>query len=155
MQESNNIKPCTCMLASLPRPNPLCQYFLIRVLARCLTLTSRSGEEPRLQTANVCAWSAAHTSGKALWGWISLVQNQAHVSLYKLVMPEREVVVCSADEGQQARSCPELRIFYLLESHGFFYMWYSLKQLHTAKTKTGSVNHVASCGLAHQLKFMH
>ena len=28
-------------------------------------------------------------------------------------MPEREVAVCSADEGQQARnSCPELRIFF-------------------------------------------
>ena len=34
-------------------------------------------------------------------------------------MPEREVAVCSADEGQQARnSCPELRIFFLLASHG-------------------------------------
>ena len=44
-------------------------------------------------------------------------------SLYKLVMPEREVAVCSADEGQQARnSCPELPIFFLLESHGIFYM---------------------------------
>ena len=30
-------------------------------------------------------------------------------------MPEREVTVCSADEGQQARSsCPELRIFFSL-----------------------------------------
>ena len=37
----------------------------------------------------------------------------------KLVMPEREVAVCSADEGQQARnSCPELPIFFLLASHG-------------------------------------
>ena len=34
-------------------------------------------------------------------------------------MPEREVAVCSADEGQQARnSCPELCIFFLLASHG-------------------------------------
>ena len=41
--------------------------------------------------------------------------------LYKLVMPEREVVVCSAVEGQQAQnSCPELLIFFLLASHGFF-----------------------------------
>ena len=33
----------------------------------------------------------------------------------KLVMPEREVGVCSADEAQQARnSCPELHHF----SHG-------------------------------------
>ena len=41
-------------------------------------------------------------------------------------MPEREVAVYSADEGQQARnSCPELRIFFLLASHGvlFFYMY--------------------------------
>ena len=47
----------------------------------------------------------------------ALVQNHkccAHVSLYKLVMPEREVVVCSADDGQQARnSCPELHIFFI------------------------------------------
>ena len=59
---------------------------------------------------------------KALWGWISLVQNHkccVPLGLYKLVMPEREVAVCSADEGQQARnSCPELRFFYLLASHG-------------------------------------
>ena len=36
------------------------------------------------------------------------------------MVPEREVVVCSADEGQQARnSCPELPIFFfLLASHG-------------------------------------
>ena len=35
-------------------------------------------------------------------------------SLYKLVIPEREVGVCSADEGQQARnSCPELPSFSL------------------------------------------
>ena len=48
---------------------------------------SRSGEEPRLQTTNVWAWSAAHTSGKASWGWISLVQNHkccAQLSIYKL-----------------------------------------------------------------------
>ena len=35
------------------------------------------------------------------------------------MMPEREVAVCSADEGQQAQnSCPELCIFFLLVSHG-------------------------------------
>ena len=35
------------------------------------------------------------------------------------MVPEREVAVCSADEGQQARnSCPELQIFFLLASHG-------------------------------------
>ena len=82
-----------------------------------LTLTSRSGEEPRLQTTNVWAWSAAHTSGKALWGWISLVLNHkccAHVRLYKLVMPEREVVVCSADEGQQARNMVFLHAYYVI-----------------------------------------
>ena len=46
-----------------------------------------------------------------------------HLSLYKLVMPEREVAVCSADEGQQARnSCPELHIFFLLASHGILFM---------------------------------
>ena len=61
---------------------------------------------------------------KALWGWISLVQNHkrcawakpcgdestlvqnhkccAQLCLYKLVVPEREVAVCFADEGQQA-----------------------------------------------------
>ena len=40
-------------------------------------------------------------------------------SLYKLVMPEREVAICSADEGQHARnSCPELRFFFLLAPHG-------------------------------------
>ena len=34
-------------------------------------------------------------------------------------MPERKVAVCSADEDQQARNrCPELRIFFLLASHG-------------------------------------
>ena len=53
---------------------------------------------------------------------ISLVQNHKccpQLCLYKLVVPEREVVVCSADEGQQARnSYPELRIFFLLASHG-------------------------------------
>ena len=58
---------------------------------------------------------------KALWGWISLVQNHkccAQLCLYKLVMPEREVGVCFADEGQQTRnSCPELPIFFLLASH--------------------------------------
>ena len=36
------------------------------------------------------------------------------------MMPEREVVVCSTDEGQQA--CTELRIFFLLASHGIFYI---------------------------------
>ena len=37
-------------------------------------------------------------------------------------MPEREVAVCSADEDQQARnSSPELRIFFLLASHGHVY----------------------------------
>ena len=46
----------------------------------------------------------------------------AQLSRYKLVVPEREVVVCSADEGQQARnSCPELRIFFLLASHGILF----------------------------------
>ena len=58
---------------------------------------------------------------KALWGWISLVQNHkccAQLCLYKLVMPEREVGVCFADEGQQTRnSCPELPIFFLSASH--------------------------------------
>ena len=31
------------------------------------SLTSMCGEGPRLQTTNVWAWSAAHTSAKALW----------------------------------------------------------------------------------------
>ena len=31
-------------------------------------------------------------------------------------MPEREVAVCSTDEAR--KSCPELRIFFLLASHG-------------------------------------
>ena len=41
-------------------------------------------------------------TGNALWGWMSLVHNHkccAQLCLYKLVMPEREVVVCFADEG--------------------------------------------------------
>ena len=42
-------------------------------------------------------------------------------------MPEREVAVCSADEGQQARnSCPELRIFFLLASHGVLLHTYTI-----------------------------
>ena len=45
--------------------------------------------------------------------------------LYKLVMPEREVAVCFADEGRN--SCPELRIFFLLASHGLL--------LHDPRTK--------------------
>ena len=46
---------------------------------------------------------------------ISSKPQVLHSSLpYKLVMPEREVGVCSADEGQQAlNSCPELCIFSL------------------------------------------
>ena len=55
---------------------------------------------------------------KALWGWISLVQIHkccAQLCLYKLVMPEGEVAVCFADEGQQARnSCPEFHFFFSL-----------------------------------------
>ena len=42
-------------------------------------------------------------------------------------MPEREVAVCSADEGQRGRNrCPDLRIFYLLASHGILLHVYAL-----------------------------
>ena len=44
----------------------------------------------------------------------------AHVSLYKLVVPESEVVVCSADEGRN--SCPELHIFF--SWHQVFFILY-------------------------------
>ena len=48
----------------------------------------------------------------------------AQLCLYKLVMPEREVVVCFADEGQQARnSCPELPIFSFLSWHHMVYCY--------------------------------
>ena len=51
----------------------------------------------------------------------------APLCLYKLVMPEREVAVCSADEGQRGRNrCPDLRIFYLLASHGILLHVYAL-----------------------------
>ena len=105
-----------CLLASLPRLNPLCQHFLIRVLARCWPWSTGVGRglgsKPGMSGHGQQHIPVAKSCG--------LVQNHkccAQVSLYKLVMPEREVVVCSADEGQQARnSCPELHIF------GFFYM---------------------------------
>ena len=47
------------------------------------------------------------------------VQNHkccAQLCLYKLVMPEREVAVCFADEARN--SCPELCLFFLLASCG-------------------------------------
>ena len=71
------------------------------------------------QRGEICAseqkLAHPHTSGKALW------MGQNHKCCApgnNLVMPEREVMVCSSDESQQARnSCQELRIF-LLASHG-------------------------------------
>ena len=105
-----------CLLASLPRLNPLCQHFFIRVLARCWPWSTGVGRG--LGSKPGMSWHGQqHIPVAKSCG---LVQNHkccAQVSLYKLVMPEREVVVCSADEGQQARnSCPELHIFV------FFYM---------------------------------
>ena len=94
-----------------------------------LTLTSRSWEGPRLQTTNVWAWSAVsqnpnskywHSPASKQWQSLvvmNLISSKPQVlrswQPYKLLMPEREVVVCSADEGQQAwNSCPELPIFF-------------------------------------------
>ena len=75
------------------------------------------GQAHQLSAHCTCTlYIAPGSLSNALWGWISLVQNHkccAHGSLYKFVMTEREVVVRSADEGQQARnSYPELGIFF-------------------------------------------
>ena len=55
-------------------------------------------------------------------------------------MPEREIAVCSADEGQQApNSCPRAPIFFLLASHGVFYMCPRIYVLYVGVAETDVV----------------
>ena len=90
-----------------------------------LTLTSRSGEGPRLQTTNVWAW-AEPTSGKALWGWISLVQNHKRCtpgSLYNSWCQREKLRYALLMRAKMPETAVQSSLSFFSWHHMVFFLW--------------------------------